>query len=172
MEESFLGEIKIFAGNFAPKGWRFCDGSILPVAGNESLFDLLGDTYGGNGVSSFALPDLRSRVAIHVGDRYPLGEMGGIETVTLTSTTIPAHTHAANAFNETAAGGLTSEPTNAFWAGNSKIPQFIAGSETGDTVMSLQAIGGTGGNAPHDNMLPFLALDFIICVNGTVPPRG
>lgn len=171
MEESFLGEIKIFAGSFAPTGWHFCDGSLLPIAGNQSLFWLLGTSYGGDGVDTFGLPDLRGRVCLGVGDRYSLGDAGGTEVTGLTSGEIPSHTHTAQAFGASAAGGLAYEPTNNFWAGNSKIPQFIGGSEGGDTLMNLQSIGASGGSAPHDNMLPFLALNFIICVSGTVPPR-
>lgn len=171
MEESFLGEIKYFAGSFMPKGWAACDGSFQSVTVNPQLFSVIGTTYGGDGVVSFALPDLRGRVVIGTGNGTlnGLGTKSGSEVVSLTSAMIPSHTHAANAKSPSDVGPAT-DPTGNFWAGNTKVPQFVAEAD-GDLNMNLLAIGGAGGGEPHPNMPPFQVVGFIICTSGTVPPR-
>ena len=171
MEEDYIGKIKLYAGNYIPADWMICDGKLLPVDEYDSLFKLLGTTYGGDGVTNFALPDLRGRVPIGAGQGNglspcALGEIGGAETVTLTVDEIPYHTHPPQA----SSGGGNSDQANAhFWAGSSKSSQFASGN-LADSVMSEQTIAANGGGQPHDNMLPFLPINICICVFG-VPPN-
>jgi microcystin-dependent protein len=171
MANPFIGEIRMFAGNFAPKDWALCNGQLLPIAENTALFSLLGTTYGGDGESTFALPNLQSRVPIHQGDGaglspYVIGENGGAETVTLTVAQIPAHTHSAQA---SSAGSGSSDPTNNFWASSPAAKQY---SPATNAQMASGAMGQTGGNQPHDNMLPFLVVNFIIALFGIFPSRN
>ena len=149
----------------------FCDGSILPISENEVLFQLIGTTYGGDGQSTFALPDLRSRVPVHIGQGaglspYVLGQAGGTETVTLTTNQIPSHSHAANA---NSSHGTSTSPAGNFWAGTADFLQFTAGSSG---AMSASAIGQTGGSQPHDNRPPFLAVNYIISMFGIFPTQS
>lgn len=166
MSSPFIGEIRMFGGNFAPAGWAFCDGSLIPISENDALFTLIGTTYGGDGQSTFALPDLRSRVPIHQGPGFALGQSGGAETVTLTTNQIPSHTHTPQA---NSAAGTASSPSNAVWA-NSSLGQFD-NANPADSSMAASAMGPTGGSQPHDNMVPFLAVNFILSLFGIFPSQ-
>ncbi|HEY6305351.1 MAG TPA: tail fiber protein [Candidatus Angelobacter sp.] len=171
MGSPFVGEIRIFAGNFAPTGWMFCDGSLLQISQNTVLFDLLGTTYGGDGVNTFALPDLQGRVPVHqgtdsFGNTFVMGQKAGEETVTLTTSQIPAHSHPALA---NSGPGNQQSPANGVWATPSTgtIYSNVAPSLT----MAPAAIGLAGGSQPHDNMVPFLAVSFIISLFGIFPSQ-
>jgi microcystin-dependent protein len=165
MSQPYVGEIRIFAGNFAPSGWAICDGTLLPISQYDVLFVLIGTTYGGDGQNTFALPDLRSRVPLHQGASFIIGENGGAESVTLTVNQIPAHTHAAAA---SSGAGSSHDPTGNIWAnwtGSQYSDQGINGS------MSSAAMTSAGGSQPHDNMPPFLGLNFIISLFGIFPSQ-
>ena len=155
----------MFAGNFAPAGWMLCQGQILAISDNDVLFNLIGTTYGGDGLSTFALPDLRSRAPMHAGSGYALGHNGGAETVTLTTTQIPVHSHAPQA----AAGGNQDSPANAIWAGTTS---SLYTAPPPDSPMDAAAIEPAGGSSPHDNMVPFLAINFIISLFGMFPSQS
>lgn len=176
--DEYIGIIKIFAGNFAPRGWAFCDGQLLSISQNSALFSILGTTYGGNGQTTFALPDLRGRAPI--GSRqgpgltnYSLGEMGGAEAVTLATTQIPLHSHTLNVNNGKA--GVAVPTTSSSIAAPVDINGDAANgfSQTApNTQISPASIGATGGNQPHENMAPYLALNYIICLQGIFPSRN
>ena len=155
----------MFAGNFAPAGWAFCDGSLLQISENETLFNLIGTTYGGDGQSTFALPDLRSRLPMHMGNGFVLAQSGGQESITLTAQQIPAHTHVPQGDSNS---GTSDNPTGRVWASSSAI-QFIAGAA--NTTMNNGTMGTSGGSQPHDNMSPFLAVSFIISLFGIFPSQ-
>ena len=167
MGNPYVGEIRVFAGNFAPAGWALCDGQLLPIAENDVLFTLIGTYYGGDGQSTFALPDLRGRAPVHMGSNYVLAEQAGSETVTLTSNEMPSHTHApaANADAATA-----SSPAGNLWAASNNYNHFAPA--PGSVAMNPGAIGAAGGSQPHDNMLPYLAVNFIISLFGLFPTPG
>ena len=165
MSSPFLGEIRMFGGNFAPRGWSLCQGQLLSIAQNDALFALLGTTFGGDGVTTFALPDLRGRIPMHVGPGFVAGQLSGTETVTLTSQQIPSHTHAP--FANTAAAGT--DPTNSLPAGGAGA-WFAAG--TPAIPMAANMLGNAGGNQPHDNMMPYLAVNFIISLEGIFPSQN
>jgi microcystin-dependent protein len=166
MAQPYVGEIRIFAGNFAPAGWMFCEGQLLPISENETLFQLIGTTYGGDGESTFALPDLRGRVPVHFGNGYTLAETGGAEEVTLTVAQIPAHSHPLVA--------TTSLTTTAPAANN-----LLAQSTTSNvytrfapqTALQANSVGLTGGSQPHTNFQPYLCVDFIISLYGIFPSQ-
>lgn len=162
--EPYVGEIRLFGGNFAPSGWLKCDGSLINIADNEVLFSLLGTTYGGDGQRTFALPDLRGRVPLHRSATYPMGARGGAEQVTLTQQSLASHTHRANAKD---APGTGSNPKGLYWSTNNDYPLF--GTTAPDKQFAPTAIGAAGGNEPHDNMMPFLTLTFIIAAQGIYP---
>lgn len=170
MSEPFIAEIKIFAGNFAPRGWAFCNGQLLPIAQNTALFSLVGTTYGGDGRTTFGLPNLQGRVPMHPG-RGPgltsrrLGESGGSETVTLSGNQIGAHSHSARA---TADAPDTNSPTGALPAA---APVYEAGDST-KTAMSNQSVAPVGGGQPHNNLQPVLTLSFIVALLGVYPSRA
>jgi microcystin-dependent protein len=166
MGTPYVGEIRMFGGNFAPAGWMFCDGSLLPISENDVLFALIGTTYGGDGQTTFALPDLRGRIPIHAGAGHTLGEVSGVESVTLTLQQIPNHTHAALAQS---GNGSQSNPSNGVWAGST---QGLYAPGPGSLAMNPAAIGLSGGNQPHDNMMPFTAVSFIIFLFGVFPPQN
>ncbi|MGZ4107819.1 MAG: phage tail protein [Tumebacillaceae bacterium] len=178
MADAFIGEIRIFAGNFPPQGWAFCNGQLLPISQNTALFSILGTQYGGNGTTNFALPNLAGSAAMSQGNgpgltpRVP-GETVGAQAVTLESTNMPAHTHGVNAV---AAVGTSSAPTANYWAegpfGSRHSAQPPLYDPTANTTMSPNALTPTGGNQPHNNMQPYLSLSFIICMSGIFPPRG
>jgi microcystin-dependent protein len=172
MSEPFLAEIRMFAGNFAPQGWAFCDGSILPIAQNTALFSLLGTTYGGNGQTTFALPDLRGRYAMNAGNGpgltpRVLGEVSGEENHTLVTAETPAHSHSVGCVVD--AGADSGRP-------NGNLPSVSAStiyaSTPADQAMNSSMIGISGGSQPHNNMPPYLCVNFIIALNGIYPARN
>lgn len=173
MADPFVAEIRIFPFNFAPRGWAWCDGQLLPLSQNTALFSLLGTTYGGNGKSNFALPDLQGRAPMHPGQGpglslHDLGETGGSETVSLLESEIPGHTHTLNFSNTTAIASVP--PSNAAFSNS---PQQNASVYT--SVTSPTATGGmtspAGGDQPHNNMMPYLTFYFCIALQGVFPPR-
>lgn len=163
MAQPYVGEIRMFAGNFAPAGWMFCEGQLLPISENETLFQLIGTTYGGDGESTFALPDLRGRIPIHQGNGFILAETGGVEEVTLTVQQIPAHTHPMLAATDP--GSLQSPLGNVTGDDANKI--YRAGAA--NIVMNPNCVGATGGSQPHTNFQPYLCVDFIISLFGIFP---
>jgi len=166
MSGPFVGEIRMFAGNFAPAGWAFCNGALIPISQNDTLFNLIGTTYGGDGQSTFALPNLQSRVPVHVGPGFALGQSGGAETVTLTTSQIPAHSHVPQCFD---GAGNQPGPGNGVWASSS--PATYYGDSAPSVSMSPAAIGSSGGSQPHDNMVPFLVINFILSLFGVFPSQ-
>jgi len=170
MSDQFVGEIRMFAGNFAPVGWAFCNGQLLPISQNTALFSLLGTYYGGDGKSTFALPNLIGRVPIQQGDgpglspRY-LGESSGSESVTLLTSEIPAHTHTTGA--QSGPGG-SNTPTNMAWAAQRSAANYIS---SANVNMAPDALTIAGSSLPHNNMQPYLVVTFIIALQGIFPPR-
>lgn len=166
MAQPYIGEVRMFAGNFAPRGWMFCEGQLLPISEHETLFTLIGTSYGGDGESTFALPDLRGRVPIHQGNGFILAETGGVEEVTLTNSQSPVHSHPALASSE-----------NALQAGASTHvlgqPRVIDLYRTVQPNSSLapQAVGVAGGSQPHTNFQPYLCVNFIISLSGVFPSQ-
>lgn len=180
MAQPYVGEIRTFAGNFAPAGWLFCEGQLLPISENETLFQLIGTTYGGDGQSTFALPDLRGRVPIHQGNGFVLAETGGVEMVTLTSNQIPSHYHNVIGAAMPVYGanpGSTDDPTGAYPA-ISPGDKFYSKQRKG-MVKDLSIMGGEaavpdllsaeGGSQPHENFQPYLCINFIISLFGIFP---
>lgn len=170
MAQPYVGEIRMFAGNFAPAGWMFCDGQLLPISENETLFQLIGTTYGGDGQSTFALPDLRGRLPLHMGtlsgQTFILAESAGVESVTLTTQQIPSHTHAHQC--STGGGVNASNPANAV-ASKADLSQYSTAApdtQMGDPAMTSDI---AGGSQPHDNLMPFLCVNFIISLFGIFP---
>jgi microcystin-dependent protein len=163
MAEPFLSEIRLMSFNFAPKGWAMCNGQQLPINQNQALFALLGTTFGGNGQTTFALPDLRGRVPVHVGSGHTLGERGGEQAHTLSVAELPAHLHAPRA---SSAQGNMLEPGDAFWGSNSRRPYS---SLAPNTAMNAGGCSNTGGGQAHLNMQPYLALTFCIALQGIFP---
>ncbi len=171
MSSPYVGEIRIFAGNFAPLGWMLCQGQLLPIAENTTLFQLIGTTYGGDGQSTFALPDLQGRVPVHMGtgpglSSHTIGEQGGAEAVTLTTNQIPAHTHPGQA---SSAAATASGPAGNVWATGTTTP---FSDQAADSHVQAAAIQTVGGSQPHDNMVPFLAVNFIISLFGIFPSQN
>jgi microcystin-dependent protein len=164
MAQPYVGEIRMFAGNFAPAGWSFCEGQLLPISENETLFQLIGTTYGGDGQETFALPDLRGRVPLHQGNSFVLAETGGAEQVTLSVAQIPSHTHPllASSNTSTAKAG-----TNNVMGKSTGVDAFI-NSQPADPI-GAASITPLGGNVPHENMQPYLCVDFIISLFGIFP---
>jgi microcystin-dependent protein len=165
MAQPYVGEIRMFAGNFAPAGWMFCEGQLLPISENETLFQLIGTTYGGDGESTFALPDLRGRIPVHQGNGVTLAEPGGAEEVTLTIPQIAAHSHPwlaseAAATALTPQGNVPAEASKRFYVA----PTSVA-------AMAPQGCGPTGGSQPHTNFQPYLCIDFIISLFGIFPSQ-
>jgi microcystin-dependent protein len=164
MGSPFIGEIRMFAGNFAPQGWSFCDGSLLSISQNDVLFALIGTTYGGDGQSTFALPDLRGRLPLHQGNGFVLAQTGGAETVTLTVNQIPAHIHSINASGN---AGVQAGPVGILPASSNAVSLYKTPGAL--TAMNSQAIGSTGGSQAHNNIQPYLCVDFIISLFGIFP---
>lgn len=174
--DPFVGEIRIFGGSFAPQGWAFCDGSLLPIASYTALFSLLGTTYGGDGVSNFALPDLRGRVPVHMGSgpglsNYTIGQRGGAETVSLTASQLPSHTHAANCANNTNVGNQAS-PSGNYWSTDPGGNTGAYNNAANSGQLSANAIEPAGGGQPHGNLQPFMAINYIIAWTGIYPSRS
>ena len=171
MSEQYLGEIRMFAGNFAISGWQMCNGQILSISQNAALFSILGTFYGGNGTSTFALPDLRGRVALHQGtgnglSTYVIGQVAGTENVTLTSAQMPQHNHIINANT----GGAQASPAGNY-PGNEGAPIKIY-STTSSVQMNPAVVTVTGGNQPHPNLQPYLCVTFLIAMVGIFPSRN
>lgn len=170
----FVGEICLFPFNFAPKGWAFCDGQILPISSNTALFSLLGTTYGGDGKSTFALPNLQGMVPIHAGQGpglslYDLGQIGGSENVTLLQSEIPAHSHS---LQYGTSGGSQESPVGQIWKDTGGRRGGLAYTSPANLVpMGVDAIMPVGGSQPHNNMQPYLTLKFCIALQGVFPPR-
>lgn len=169
----FLGDIILFGGNFAIRGFALCQGQLLPIASNTALFSLYGTIYGGDGRTTFALPDLRSRVPIHEGtgpglSSRPIGSTGGEETVTLSNTEIPAHTHAMNV---NAAVGNTTNPESNFLAAQPALSHHAAAA-TGSSNMKSNAISNAGGAGDHNNLQPYLAISYLVAITGVYPSRN
>ena len=164
MAQPYVGEIRMFGGNFAPAGWMFCEGQLLPISENETLFQLIGTTFGGDGQENFGLPNLQGRIPIHNGPGFTLGEVGGVEEVTLTVQQIPVHTHP---FLASTSAGAAANPAG----------QVVAASGTGNlyrpapaaTPMNPATVGPVGGSQPHTNLQPYLCVDFIISLYGIFP---
>src|ERR1700746_1527204 len=157
MSQPYVGEIRMFAGNYAPAGWMFCEGQLLPISEYETLFQLIGTTYGGDGQTTFALPDLRGRIPIHPdSSNFQLGHSGGTETVTLTVAQMPAHGHTALA---PASGSATSSPANNTWGTAASNSPYT--DQAFNAQMNAQAIGNVGGSQPHDNFMPYVCVSFI-----------
>ena len=175
MGTPFLGEIKIISWNFAPQGWAFCNGQFLPINQNQALFSILGTTYGGNGQTTFALPDFRGRSPYHVSSSHILGEKGGQAAHTLTESEMPAHSHFPNASN--AAGNLVFPAAlspvaqHNIWATTAQNP-YVGPPGTNLVPMNAACLGNTGGSQPHENRQPYLVLNFIIALNGIFPSRN
>lgn len=165
MAQPYVGEIRIFAGNFAPAGWMFCEGQLLPISENETLFQLIGTTYGGDGESTFALPDLRGRIPLHQGNGFILAETGGVEEVTLTVSQIPAHSHpmlaSINVAQDTSPAGKVTGQTSG--------GALLYIQDTTDSNMSPMAVSSVGGSQPHTNFQPYLCVNFIISLFGIFP---
>jgi len=172
MSDQYVGEIRMFAGNYPPQGWAFCDGQLLSVAEYSALFSLIGKTYGGDGQSNFALPDLRGRLPIHMGTdananlAYPIAARGGVEQVTLVQNELPAHTHSVNA---SSLSGTAASPANAFFAVSSS--NQYSNTAPDDTMMS-GAVSAEGGNQAHNNVMPSFTLSFIIALQGIYPSQS
>jgi microcystin-dependent protein len=172
MGEPYVGEIRMFAGNFAPNGWMFCEGQTLPISENETLFNLIGTTYGGDGQETFNLPNLASRVPIHAGTgpdgtTYQLGEMAGTEQETLTTQQIPNHTHP---FTVSTNPGEQNDPNGAVLAASPSVKMYIG--DVPDSNLAANAAGPAGGSQPHENTQPFLCINFIISLFGVFPSQN
>lgn len=164
MADAFIGELRAFSFGFVPRGWAECNGQLLPVQQNQALFSLIGAVYGGDGRTTFGLPNLQGRGAIHAGSGYSVGAVGGSEQHTLSTAEMPAHTHVARAGGD----ATTSDPSGAVWAAG-------AGAAYGSAAngpMGQGASGSAGGSQPHTNMPPYMAVTYAICLNGYFPSRG
>jgi microcystin-dependent protein len=171
--DPFVAEIRIVPFNFAPKGWAFCDGQLMPISQNTALFSLLGTTYGGDGKSTFALPDLQGRSAMHPGQGpglslRDLGETGGEETVTLLVSEMPAHTHTVNGLS---ALSTTTTPTTGTTLGRSVNGNAYADAASGFQTFAPEALPPAGGSLPHNNLQPYLTLNYVLALQGVFPPR-
>ncbi|MBL7806160.1 MAG: phage tail protein [Saprospiraceae bacterium] len=167
MATPFLGEIKIVGFNFAPKGWALCNGQLLPINQNQALFSLFGTTYGGDGRTNFALPDLRGRVPIHVGNNHTQGERAGEEAHTLSINEMPVHNHTVNAVAPNDSSGNTNLPANALLSNTAPAELYASGQASLSPV--AQTISIAGGSQPHENRQPFLVLNFIVALQGIFP---
>lgn len=162
----YVSEIRMFAGNFAPAGWEFCNGQLLPISENETLFQLIGTTFGGDGQETFALPDLRSRVPIHRSSSFILAETGGVESVTLTAQQIPTHSHPLTATGNLASAGAPSGQMLGLAQAATITPY---GTDAPTTTMNPAAVPSVGGSQPHENLQPYLTINFIISLFGIFP---
>jgi microcystin-dependent protein len=174
MGEPYIGEIRMFGGNFAPAGWAFCNGALMPISENDALFTLIGTTYGGDGQETFGLPDLQGRIPIHAGTGssgtpYTIGEMGGVEQVTLTVNQIPAHGHAPLGTTDP---GDQSTPVNNFWSAAFTGDQIYDPAITANGTLNTTLIQQSGGSQPHENVAPFLCISFILSLFGVFPSQN
>lgn len=177
MSEPFLAEIVMFAGSFAPRGWAFCQGQILSIAQNTALFSLLGTTFGGNGQTTFALPDLRGRVPVGTGQgpglpSINLGELSGQPTHTLIITEMPAHNHVAQAQGNSGSGNNPSPGGNTWATSDSRANNYINSAPDGPMAANTVTVGIAGGSQPHNNMQPYLGMNYIIAIAGIYPSRN
>jgi microcystin-dependent protein len=168
MAQPYVGEIRMFAGNFAPAGWMFCEGQLLPISEYETLFNLIGTTYGGDGQSTFALPDLRGRLPLHQGNGFILAETGGVEEITLTVSQIPAHSHPLLATGNLA---TVTSPQGNVAAKASVVNVSAYGTDQPTTPVSPASVTAVGGSQPHTNFQPYLCVDFIISLFGIFPSQ-
>jgi microcystin-dependent protein len=166
MAQPYVGEIRMFAGNFAPAGWMFCEGQLLPISENETLFQLIGTTYGGDGASTFALPDLRGRIPIHQGNGFILAETGGAEEITLTVNQIPAHSHPLLASGDL---GSVTDPANAVTAQSRVAGVDLYIEDNPAQAMAATSISSVGGSQPHTNFQPYQCINYIISLFGIFP---
>jgi microcystin-dependent protein len=176
MSSPYVGEVRMFAGTFAPAGWAMCAGQLMPISQNETLFNLIGTTYGGDGQSTFAVPDLQGRVPVHAGQGpgisqvYQIGETGGVESVTLNTQQIPNHNHALLATTDF---GQQAQPQGAFLAQSTTGTMYTdAGNGPPFVNLNANSLAAVGGNHPHENMLPFLVITFIISLFGIFPSQN
>jgi len=165
MGEPYIGEIRMVGFNFAPAGWALCQGQLMAISENDALFNLIGTTYGGDGQTTFALPNLQSRAPVHQGSGFTIGEVAGVESVTLTLSQIPSHNHPALAQSE---NGNQGSPANGVWAGSTLL-QYT--NNNANATMKSGLVGQSGGSQPHDNMMPFLTINFIISLYGVYPTQ-
>jgi microcystin-dependent protein len=171
MADPFLGEIKLFAGNYAPLGWSFCDGSSLSISENDALYSLIGTTYGGDGINNFNLPDLRGRVPVHTAPKYQLGLMDGKESVVLTSNHLPAHTHPLAATKTVGMESANPSPVNnVLAAGIDGLQMYRQSSPS--RPLNAGAVSAVGGAQPHENRQPYIAMNYIIALTGIYPPQN
>jgi microcystin-dependent protein len=170
MSSPYVGEIRMFAGNFNPSGWAFCNGALIPISENDTLFNLIGTTYGGDGQNTFALPDLRGRIPLHMGtgggSSYVIGQLSGVESVTLTTAQIPAHGHSVNA---TSTNQVQSPGSNTFPAVSTPQNRNVYGPLNAAVQLFNGTIAPAGGGQPHENRQPFLCINFIISLFGIFP---
>jgi microcystin-dependent protein len=166
MSQPYIGEIRMFAGNFEPAGWVFCDGRLLPISEYDTLFVLIGTTYGGDGQSTFALPDLRGRMPVHQGNGFILAQTGGVESVALGVNQIPAHNHAVRCEGTNA--GTQPTPAGNFFA-SAGVQLYTAAANAVPVAMRAGLVGAAGGSVPHNNFQPYLCVDFIISLFGIFP---
>jgi microcystin-dependent protein len=169
MASPFVGEIRMFGGNFAPAGWAFCSGQLLAISENDTLFTLIGTTYGGDGQSTFALPNLQGRLPLHQGSGFVIGQADGVESVTLTTQQIPIHIHVPQCQT---ANNQQQSPGNGLWAATAPATTQIYANTAPAAAMNPGAVGSAGGSQPHDNMMPFLAVNFIISLFGIFPSQN
>jgi microcystin-dependent protein len=168
MAQPYVGEVRMFAGNFAPARWMFCEGQLLPISEYETLFNLIGTTYGGDGQSTFSLPDMRGRVPLHFGNGFTLAETGGVEAVTLTVSQIPAHSHVALGSTNTATG---TAPLNNVLCNLTGGTNSAYGTDAPRSNLAFQSVTSVGGSQPHFNFQPYLCVDFIISLFGIFPSQ-
>ncbi|MGQ0594248.1 MAG: phage tail protein [Gammaproteobacteria bacterium] len=164
MAQPYVGEIRMFAGNFAPAGWMFCEGQLIPISENDVLFQLIGTTYGGDGESTFALPDLRGRLPLHMGNGFTQGEQGGAEEITLTVNQIPTHSHPSLGSADPAGSRAPLDSVLGRAAADAYASEFTP------QVLSPQCMSPIGGSQPHTNFQPYLCISFIISLSGIFPP--
>jgi microcystin-dependent protein len=167
MSEPFIAEIKIFGFNFAPRSWAMCNGQLLPINQNQALFSLLGTTYGGDGRTTFALPNLQGRAPLHPDTQFPLGNLGGEASHTLIASEVPPHTHQAQAGTNSATG--VASPTGAYWGQSGSSAGYRSGT---DTTLNAGAIASAGGGQAHENRQPYLVLNYCIALTGIFPSRS
>jgi microcystin-dependent protein len=169
MGQPYIGEIRMFGGNFAPAGWALCDGQLLSISENDALFNLIGTTYGGDGESTFALPDLRGRVPVHEGSGYVPGQTAGVEEVTLTVGQIPPHNHGLMG---SANNATTTSPTGNVPGTSAEVTVFPYGKDNPPTTLATQSVSSAGGSQPHDNFQPYICVNFIISLFGVYPTQS